>query len=227
MTVAVLTLALFQLAAPSREEADRLYRLGLGLAAERDTAGAVAALESVRQTGWAAPDAERALADLHAARGDAGPAALALTRAVRLDPDAAPPGTPRPNATLAVARQARGLVGTTGMVALALALYLGAVAVALLVARERRRPALAGAAALAVVAVVALGVAAVALWDASRTVGVSLASVEVRERPTPEAPPVGQLAPGQRVKVGDEVAGWRAIEAANGTGWVPARAVGS
>ena len=229
MVVALALLALLQ-AAP-RAEADRLFSLGATLVAEGDTAGAVAAWEGALATGLTSPAAEYNLGAVALARRDLGRARLHLERAARLDPldgdvaaalaearerSGAPPRSAAERAWNAVV----GVVRPLGLVALALAVAFGALALLLV---GRRRPALA----VAAVAAVAVAAAGAALWQATVPGGVVLADeAEVREAPSPSAPPVARVRAGERVGVGRVRAGWRRVETADGGGWVREAAVG-
>ena len=228
MTVALVLLALLQ--PVPRAEAERLFDVGTTLVAEGDTAGAVAAWEGALATGWASADAEANLGAVALERGDTGRARLHLERAARLAPldgDVAD--------TLAAAREAAGaappsalgrawgrvvgVVRPVGLVALALALAFGALGLFLL---GRRRPALA-VGALAALAVAAAGVS---LWEATAERGVVLvAEAEVREGPSPTAPPVARVRAGDVVGVGEERAGWRRVSAGGADGWLRGGAV--
>ena len=208
------------------------------LVAEGDTTGAVAALDAALLGPWTSPEALLAQGRLHVARGDAGRAVLALERASRLaptDPDVAAARreayalagqvAPRVPPPLVASRAVLARVGAGALVALALVLYLGAVALGL-AWRRRQRP-LAGwsALALAPLALAALVLAGVALWDAGRPRAVTLAAVDVKARPTPEAEGAGALRAGEVVRVGEARGLWRRVEAGDAEGWVPARAV--
>jgi hypothetical protein len=224
----VLALLLLQPAAP-QAEAERLFGLGLRLVAEGDTAGAVAAWEGARATGWASAAVEHNLGTTALRRGDAGRARLHLERAARLAPS---DGAVARNLQLARAaaggppqagwrRAFDGVVGVVrplGLVALALALVFGALG---LVLRGRRRPALG----VGAVAVLAVGVASLALWERTRPAGVVLEAADVREGPSGAARSVARVRPGEAVEVGGAAAGWRRVEADGAAGWVPAAAV--
>ena len=223
MAVVLVLLALLQPA--PRSEAERLFEAGVALVAEGDTAGAVAAWEGARRTGWASAAVEQNLGAVAGARGDRGRARLHLERAARLAPlDGAvadalaaareEAGAAPPSAAERAWRGAVGVARPVGLVALALALAFGAVAVWLL---GRRRPALAvgAAAVLAVVAAVA------ALREEGAARGVVLAeTADVRAGPSATAPPVARVRAGDVVGVGAERAGWRAVSTDDGDGWV-------
>ncbi|MDT0632403.1 SH3 domain-containing protein [Rubrivirga sp. S365] len=228
MAVALALLVLLQPA--PRAEAERLFDVGTTLVAEGDTAGAVAAWEGALDTGWASAAAEANLGAVAHERGDVGRARLHLERAARLAPldgdvaraladareaaGAAPP--------TAAERAWRGLVGVVrpvGLVALALALAFGALALRLL---GRRRPALV----VSVVAAFAVAAAGTSLWQAAQADGIVLAdAADVREAPSPTAPPVARVRAGERVGVGEERAGWRRVSAGGAEGWVRGGAV--
>ena len=228
LLLSLLALPLAALAQSSRDGAQARFEDARALAAEGDAAGALAVLDALADAGWASAEAEAAYAEIAAASGRPGSAALAAARARRLDPrvaldaDLAPPPAAGP---VVVARRARALVGPVGLVALALALYLAAVAVGLVVWRDRRALPLAGAGAVGVLALVAISVAGVALWDASQPVGVVQAEVEARAAPSPEAEVEGGLPPGTLVRLGDAAGGWRAVTVGEELVWVPARSV--
>ena len=223
MAVVLALLALLQPA--PRAEAERLFDVGARLVAEGDTAGAVAAWEGARRTGWASAAVEQNLGVVAQARGDVGRARLHLERAARLAPlDGAvaaalatareEAGAAPPSAAERAWRAAVGVARPVGLVALALALAFGALGLFLL---GRRRPALV-VGAVAAVAVVAAGAA---LWGEGAVRGVVLVSVaDVRAGPSATAPPLARVRAGEVVGVGEERAGWRRVAAGGEEGWV-------
>lgn len=224
MAAVLLVLLAFLQPAP-RGEAERLFELGTTLAAEGDTAGAVAAWEGAWDTGWRSAAAESNLGTVALGRGDVGRARLHLERAVRIAPlDAGVArelaavrersGAAPPSVVGRVWGGVVGVVGPGGLVALALALVFGALGLFLL---GRRRPAgVVGA--LGAVAVVAAGAA---LWQAGRSEGVVLAeAADVRASPSPTAPPVARVRAGELVGVGAERAGWRRVTTDGAEGWL-------
>lgn len=246
----VVLLLLLQLAAPgalspeatSREGAEALRVQSAVLAASGDTTGAIAALDASLSGGWKSPQALLALGRLHLAQGNPGSAVLALERAARLAPADVDIATAR-NAAYALARQAppnvpppfvasravTSRIGAGLLVVLALTLYLGTLLLGAFWRRQRhRQPApLAGWAALglASLALGALILAGLALWDAGQPRAVALVTVDVRERPAPEAAGAGAIRAGEVVDVGETRGLWRRVETGNAEGWVPARAV--
>ena len=214
-------------------EADRLFSLGTQLVAEGDTTGAVAAFQGAADAGRAAGrlsvGAEHDLGALALARRDVGRARLHTERAARLAPlDSAVAR----NAVLARAaarlepetaidhvwRVVRGVVGPTGLVALALALAYAALGLAL---AGRRRAAVP----VGVLALVATLGAVEALVAAGRTEGVVLVATEVREAAAPDADRAGALAPGAVVRLGETAGAWRRVTGETADGWAPAAAV--
>ena len=132
---------------------------------------------------------------------------------------------PRVAAPFVASRSVAARVGAGALVVLALLLYLGAMTLAFVWWRGRdRRVGWAGLA-VAPVAVAALVLAGLALWDAGTDRAVALATVEVRARPTPEAPAVERMREGETVRLGDAASGWRRVDAGGAEGWVPERAV--
>lgn len=209
---------------------ETLFREGLHLIAEGDTAGAVAAWHGARAAGTAAA-VEHNLGVVALAQRDVARARLHLEQAARLaplDPDA--------RAALAEARQRAGarppsragqvwalatVAGPAVPVGVALALMLGATWLAF---RHRRAAVAVGAG-----AVLAGAWAAAALADAQAARGVTVEAATVREAPSPEAPEKGRLDAATLVILGRTDAGWRHVRATGGVaapaGWVPAGAV--
>lgn len=225
----LLALLLLQPAADPAE-AERLFALGGQLIAEGDTAGAVAAWEGARATGWASAAVEHNLGTVALRRGDAGRARLHLERAARLAPLDGATGQnlrlarrlageePRPEWRRAW-DGAVGVVRPLGLVALALALSFGALGLVFL---GRRRIALGVGAA----AVLAVGAASLALWERSRPLAaVVVPEAVVHETPSPSAERAAVVRAGELVEAGPAEAGWRRVEAGGATGWVRAAAV--
>ncbi len=235
MTALLLVLALLQ-AAPAdrsdagRAEAERLFELGTRLVAEGDTAGAVAAWQGARATGWASAAAEYNLGTVALARGETGSARLHLERAARLDPldpeirrnvrlARERTGAPAPSAARVWWDRAVAVVRPVGLVALALSLAFGALALGL-AGRQR------WAVGLGVGAVVAVGAAGAAVREHTRPLGVVLAEeAAVVERPSAAAAGVARLRAGETVEVGEAADGWRPVSAGDARGWVRADAV--
>jgi len=228
---AVAVLALLLLAPPASaqpggrpDDPTDSFALGVQLAAEGDTAGAVAAWQAA-----GGPDADHNLGVVALSRGDAGRARLHLERAARAAPlDGATrlalaearerTGAPAPTRT-AQAWAVLTVGGSAPLVALAVALLLAATAA---FATGRRRPAtIVGG----VGAVLALA-AAISLVGAAVPRGVVVASAPVRAAPSPDAPEAGALPVGTAVRLGDREAGWREVHAEGVAGWLPERAVG-
>ena len=214
-----------------RSAAERAFVLGLELAAEGDTTGAVAAFEAAR-AGGASAAVEHNLARLHLGRGDAGRARLAAERAYRLAPDT--PGVPE---VVAAAREAIGIarpgpVRRAVMPVVATVRPLGVVGLALLVSalagaavwwRQRLPGALVGLA----VAVAALAVVGAGAMLTERTLenAVVLDAVAARGAPSPEASEAVTLTPGQTVHAARTQDGWTHL-GGGVDGWVPSRAIG-
>ena len=230
-----LLLALALLTGPAhaqadRAEAERLFDLGNRLVAEGDTAGAVAAWEGAAEAGWTSAALQHNLGTVALTRGDVARARLHLERAARLAPldDAVArnvalarqrAGEPEPATARRVWNATLGVLRPLGVVALALALAFGALGLA--VAGRWRL-----AAGLGMLAALAVAGAALAVWEATRPVGVVLVDdAAVVESPAATAPGVARLRAGETVEVGPEAAGWRPVAVGRAEGWVRADAV--
>jgi len=228
--IALVLLLLLQPAPADRADADRLFELGTALVAEGDTAGAVAAWEGARATGWTAAAVEHNLGTVALGQGDAPRARLHLERAARLAPaDEAVRqnlrlarerlGIPAASPVEVAWARASAVVPPAGWVALALALVFGAVGLAL---AGRRR----GAGGLGVVAAAAVVIAGLAVWGATQAEGIVLLDqAVVAEAPSPTAPAVARLRAGEAVRLGEATEGWREVRVDGEAGWVPEAAV--
>lgn len=217
---------------------DSLRQQGTALLAERDTLGAIAAMDASVSGAWTNPDVLLTLGRLHVARGEAGPAVLALERASRLAPtDAEVAGARREAYALAgqvapdvpppfvASRSVSSRIGAGVLVGLALVLYLVAAVLGLAWWRRRRPAAGWAAVAIAPFALVTLVLAGLALWDASGTQGIVLTTVELRALPTPEAGTVGHVREGEVTATGSASGEWREVQAGDLSGWVPSHAL--
>jgi tetratricopeptide (TPR) repeat protein len=213
--------------ADGRAEAERLFALGLTLVAERDTAGAIAAFEGARATGWRSAAVEHNLGSLALASGRIGAARLHLERAARLAPldadvqknlrlarEAA--GVAPPGAAERVWRAVVSGAGPLGVVAAAALLWLTWAVLAW--RRALGRVPLAALGAFALVA--ALG-GFVAVWEEAHPTAITVSDTEVRASPSASAPTEGSLAEGQRVSAGPLDGGWSYVRARGVHGWVP------
>ncbi len=215
--VAVAVIALLLLAPSAGAQTDP-FALGVRLAAEGDTAGAVAAWQAA-----GGPDADHNLGVVALSRGDAGRARFYLERAAR-----AAPLDATTRRTLADARERTGapppsraaqawavltVGGGAPLVALAVALLLAATAAF----ATGRRPAAALVGGMGSVLALA---AAVALVGAALPRGVVVVSETVRAAPSGEAPEAGSVPVGTAVRIGAREAGWREIRADGVAGWL-------
>ena len=214
-----------------RSTANRAFVLGLELAAEGDTTGAVAAFEAARLGGTSAA-LEHNLARLHLGRGDAGRARLSAERAYRLAPEL--PGVAevvaasreqvgrgRPGPVRRAVAPVVAAVRPLGVVGLAV--VLAALAAAAVGWRRRLPGALVGLA--VALAVLGAGAAVALLTERTLVNAVVLDAVVARGAPSPEAPETARLAPGQTVHAAGRRDGWTRLGGGL-DGWVPAEAVG-
>lgn len=231
----IVLLALLLLGPPraeDRPEAERLFQLGLELVAEGDTTGALAAWDGAAATEWSSAALHYNRGVVALARGDLGPARLALERAARLAPHDARIGAalaevrertgdaaPSPAESLARAGLAR--LGLPGLVGLTLGLYALGLVVGLRWWHRRTRPLALAMVILASAFAMSLGLAAVGLAEASTSRGVALDAGVVRAAPSPTATETARFREGDVVRLSETRGDWQAVTVGDAQGWVP------
>ena len=212
------------------DEANRLFELGVSLASERDTAGAIAAFESALQQGDVSAEAAYNVGTLALQIGDVGKARLYLERAAPLAP-----GNPSIQKNLRIAAEAAALPANSGpglarsitrrVPPVVLVLLASVLAILSLVVTMRRSLGARQSRALIAVALIVGLVAGGVTWATMRPSGVVLSSTQVFTGPGASTALVSTIRAGELVSLRRSSGNWVQVGGPHVHGWIPQSAV--